>query len=80
MASLLSRVPLLEFLYVQTIAVGLPVSTLYGEAPVNVFCISLFLFLFWHAHRRERVEMIAVLAFSIPMEVCIAQMWRCVQF
>ncbi len=64
-----------EVLYVLTIAIGLLVSAKYAEWPVNVWCISVFSFIFWKTDRKERIEMLAVLAFATPMELFFSEVW-----
>ena len=63
------------FLYALTIGIGLFVSAKYGEWPVNIGCIGLFMYLFSQAERRERIEMITVLAFATPMELFFSEVW-----
>lgn len=62
-------------LYGLTILIGLYVSAEYSEWPVNVWCIGLFLTLYFNAERRERIEMITVLAFATPMELFFSEVW-----
>ena len=62
-------------IYALTIAIGLFVSAKYAEWPVNVWCIGLFIWLFKNAERKERIEMITVLAFAIPMELFFSEVW-----
>jgi hypothetical protein len=62
-------------LYAVTIGVGLFVSAEYAELPVNIWCIGLFAWLFFKAERRERIEMLTVLAFAIPMELFFSEVW-----
>ncbi len=64
-----------EVLYVLTIAIGLLVSAKYAEWPVNIWCISVFSFIFWKTDRKERIEMLAVLAFATPMELFFSEVW-----
>ena len=59
--------------YGLTIFIGLWISAKYGEWPVNIWCIGLFLILFNKAERRERNEMITVLAFAPPMELFFSE-------
>mgnify|MGYP001168962013 FL=1 len=61
--------------YAITIAVGLYLSANYAEWPVNIWCIGLFSWLFYKAPRRERVEMLTVLAFATPMELFFSEVW-----
>ena len=64
-----------EILYASTIAIGLPISRYFSEWPVNIWCIGLFIFLFVQAKRKERIEMVAVLAFAPPMELFFSEFW-----
>lgn len=64
-----------EVLYVLTIAFGLLISAKYGQWPVDIWCIGVFSFLFWKTNRKERIEMIAVLAFATPMELFFSEVW-----
>ena len=61
--------------YALTIAIGLYVSAKYAEWPVNIWCIGLFVWLFKNAERKERIEMISVLAFATPMELFFSEVW-----
>ena len=61
--------------YALTIAIGLYVSAKYAEWPVNIWCIGLFAWLFKNADRKERIEMITVLAFATPMELFFSEVW-----
>ena len=62
-------------LYSLTIGLGLFVSAEYSEWPVNIWCIGLFISLFIRAERKERIEMITVLAFATPMELFFSEVW-----
>ena len=62
-------------LYAFTIGIGLFVSAEYSELPVNIWCIGLFILLFIRAQRRERIEMLTVLAFATPMELFFSEIW-----
>ena len=62
-------------IYALTIAIGLYVSAKYAEWPVNVWCIGLFIWLFKNTERKERIEMITVLAFATPMELFFSEVW-----
>ena len=55
--------------YALTIGIGLYVSAEYAEWPVNIWCLGLFGWLFNNAERKERIEMLTVLAFATPMEL-----------
>ena len=62
-------------LYALTIGLGLFVSAEYSEWPVNIWCIGLFISLFIRAERKEKIEMITVLAFATPMELFFSEVW-----
>ncbi|MFL2978668.1 MAG: hypothetical protein DBX05_06640 [Candidatus Poseidoniales archaeon] len=64
-----------EILYAATIAIGLPISRCFSEWPVNIWCIGLFLILFIQGERKERIEMLVVLAFATPMELFFSEIW-----
>ena len=64
-----------EVLYVLTIAVGLLISAKYAQWPVDIWCIGVFSYLFWNTDQKERIEMIAVLAFATPMELFFSEVW-----
>ena len=64
-----------EVLYVLTIAVGLLISAKYAQWPVDIWCIGVFSYIFWNTNRKERIEMIAVLAFATPMELFFSEVW-----
>lgn len=64
-----------EALYVLTIAVGLLISAEYAEWPVNIWCLGVFSYIFFRTNRKERIEMIAVLAFATPMELFFSEVW-----
>jgi hypothetical protein len=62
-------------LYGASIGIGLFVSANYSEIPVNIWCIGLFIWLFINAQRKERIEMITVLALATPMELFFSEYW-----
>ena len=62
-------------LYGVTIAVGPFVSAEYAEWPVNIWCLGLFGWLFIKGEKRERIEMLTVLAFATPMELFFSEVW-----
>ena len=64
-----------EVLYVLTIAIGLLTSAKYAQWPVDVWCISVFSYIYWKTDRKERIEMVAVLAFATPMELFFSEVW-----
>ena len=61
--------------YFFTIFFGLLVSAKYGEIPVNIWCIGLFIWLYKNAKSKERIEMITVLALATPMELFFSEVW-----
>lgn len=61
--------------YSLTIGIGLLVSAEYAEWPVNIWCIGLFIWLYHNADRKERIEMLTVLAFATPMELFFSEVW-----
>ena len=64
-----------EVLYVLTIGIGLLISANFAEWPVNVWCIGVFSYIYSNTDRKERIEMIAVLAFATPMELFFSEVW-----
>ena len=64
-----------EALYVLTIAIGLLISAKYAQWPVDIWCIGIFSYIYWKTDRKERIEMIAVLAFATPMELFFSEVW-----
>jgi hypothetical protein len=72
------------YLYISSIVLGLWVSaTCAGgllpdgaaEWPVNVWCWGVFAAIFSSADRKERIEMIAVVALATPMELFFSEVW-----
>ena len=61
--------------YSLTIGIGLLVSAEYAEWPVNIWCIGLFIWIYYNAERKERIEMLTVLAFATPMELFFSEVW-----
>lgn len=64
-----------EVLYVLTIAIGLLLSATYAQWPVDIWCIGIFSYIFWVTDKKERIEMLAVLAFATPMELFFSEVW-----
>ena len=71
-------------LYVLTIGIGLYISATglngiisdnLSEWPVNIWCWSLFAYIFLKTNRKERIEMLTVLAFATPMELFFSEVW-----
>ena len=72
------------WLYISTIVIGLWISATaaggllpdaWAEWPVNVWCWGVFAFIFRRADRKERIEMIAVVALATPMELFFSEVW-----
>jgi hypothetical protein len=71
-------------LYIGTIALGLWISATgaggllpdnWAEWPVNIWCWAVFAWIFREADRKERIEMIAVVALATPMELFFSEVW-----
>ena len=71
-------------LYIATIAIGLWISATgaggllpdtWAEWPVNFWCWAVFGWIFRDADRKERIEMIAVVALATPMELFFSEIW-----
>jgi hypothetical protein len=71
-------------LYVLTIGIGLYISATglngiipdhWAEWPVNIWCWSVFAYIFYKTTRKERIEMVTVLAFATPMELFFSEVW-----
>ena len=72
------------WLYSVTIAIGLWISATgaggvlpdsIAEWPVNVWCWGVFGSIFLMTDRKERIEMIAVVALATPMELFFSEVW-----
>lgn len=72
------------WLYVGTIAIGLWISAtgvggmLTGQAaewPVNLWCWGVFGFIYANTGRKERIEMLTVVALATPMELFFSEVW-----
>ena len=72
------------WLYIITIAIGLWISATaaggllpdaWAEWPVNVWCWGVFASIFRRADRKERIEMVAVVALATPMELFFSEVW-----
>ena len=77
------------WLYISTIAVGLWISATgagnllsdgAAEWPVNVWCWGVFIAIFARADRKERIEMIAVVALATPMELFFSEVWHIYEY
>ncbi len=72
------------WLYVSTIAIGLWISATSAggilpdqaaEWPVNVWCWGVFGFIYANTGRKERIEMLTVVALATPMELFFSEVW-----
>ena len=72
------------WLYIVTIVIGLWVSATgaggilpysIAEWPVNIWCWIIFTFIFITAERKERIEMLTVIALATPMELFFSEVW-----
>ena len=70
--------------YIGTIAIGLWFSATamggvladgWAEWPVNLFCWGLFAKIYVSTDRKERIEMLAVVAIATPMELFFSEVW-----
>ena len=77
------------WLYSLTIIVGLWISaTRFGgllpdnlaEWPVNIWCWGVFAYIYKSTNRKERIEMITVLAFATPMELFFSEVWNIYEY
>ena len=77
------------WLYSLTILIGLWVSaTALGgllpdnlaEWPVNIWCWGVFSYIYKTTSRKERIEMITVLAFATPMELFFSEVWNIYEY
>ncbi len=77
------------WLYSLTILIGLWVSaTAFGgllpdnlaEWPVNIWCWGVFSYIYKTTGRKERIEMITVLAFATPMELFFSEVWNIYEY
>ena len=77
------------WLYSLTILIGLWISaTAFGgllpdnlaEWPVNIWCWSIFAYIYKTTNRKERIEMITVLAFATPMELFFSEVWNIYEY
>ena len=72
------------WLYITTIAVGLWISATgvagllpdsVAEWPVNLWCWGVFAYVYRLADRKERIEMLTVVALATPMELFFSEVW-----
>ncbi|MCH1480685.1 MAG: hypothetical protein L7T81_00435 [Candidatus Poseidoniaceae archaeon] len=77
------------WLYSFTILIGLWISaTAFGgllpdnlaEWPVNIWCWGVFAYIYKTTGRKERIEMITVLAFATPMELFFSEVWNIYEY
>ncbi|MFL2882364.1 MAG: hypothetical protein ACJ0CN_04235 [Candidatus Poseidoniaceae archaeon] len=77
------------WLYSLTILVGLWVSATacggilpddIAEWPVNIWCWGVFGYIYKNTNRKERIEMITVLAFATPMELFFSEVWNIYEY
>ena len=77
------------WLYSLTILIGLWISaTAFGgllpdnlaEWPVNIWCWGVFTCIYKTTNRKERIEMITVLAFATPMELFFSEVWNIYEY
>lgn len=70
--------------YILTIAIGLWFSATacagflpdaWAEWPVNLWCWGLFSFIYLRTERKERIEMLTVIAIATPMELFFSEIW-----
>ena len=71
-------------MYIGTIALGLWFSATsfnglladeYAEWPVNIWCWGLFAWYYRSCERKQRIEMLTVVAFATPMELFFSEVW-----
>ncbi len=72
------------WLYVGTIAIGLWISATgaggiladqVAEWPVNLWCWGIFGYIYAKTNRKERIEMLTVVALATPMELFFSEVW-----
>ncbi len=51
-----------------------------AEWPVNFCCWGIFLYIFKSTNRKERIEMLTVLAFATPMELFFSEVWKIYEY
>ena len=77
------------WLYSLTILIGLWVSATacggmlpdnLAEWPVNIWCWGVFAYIYKTTGRKERIEMITVLAFATPMELFFSEVWNIYEY
>ena len=74
------------WLYITTIVVGLWISATgaaglfpdgVAEWPVNIWCWGVFAYVYRMADKKERIEMVAVVALATPMELFFSEVFLC---
>ena len=77
------------WLYSLTIVIGLWISATgagglladnYAEWPVNMWCWAVFAYIYRQTDRKERIEMLTVLAFATPMELFFSEVWKIYEY
>ena len=72
------------WVYIGTIAFGLWFSATscngllpdqYAEWPVNIWCWGLFAWYYRSGNRKQRIEILTVVAFATPMELFFSEVW-----
>ena len=51
-----------------------------AEWPVNFWCWGVFAYIYKSTNRKERIEMITVLAFATPMELFFSEVWNIYEY
>ncbi len=75
-----------ELLYCLTIGIGLWIDQngtgwpILGEYIVDVGVWGIFVALYFNAQKKERIEMLTVLAFATPMELFFSEVWNLYEY
>ena len=51
-----------------------------AEWPVNIWCWGVFGYIYKSTDRKERIEMLTVLAFATPMEFFFSEVWKIYEY
>ena len=51
-----------------------------AEWPVNIWCWGVFGYIYKSTDRKERIEMLTVLAFATPMELFFSEVWKIYEY
>ena len=51
-----------------------------AEWPVNIWCWGVFVYIYKSTDRKERIEMLTVLAFATPMELFFSEVWKIYEY